>query len=60
MTHDDDLKLDPEVLERLRNGTATPADELAKLKYWRAIARNYEDPARVAELDQEIADLESK
>lgn len=56
---DPDLNVDPAVWERLRGGSSTPADELTKLKYWRAIANSYQGFERVAELNEEIADLEA-
>lgn len=49
--------LDPAIVERLRNGTATKGDEIAKLEYWRRNAIEYNDPARVEVLDAQLSAL---
>lgn len=51
-------QLDEDTLARLRDGSATPADEIAKRRSWLAVARNYNDEQRVAVLEAEIAQLE--
>jgi hypothetical protein len=50
-----DLDIDPAIVERLRNGTASREDEIAKLEYWRRVATAYGDAQRVAELDALIS-----
>ncbi|WP_309067741.1 hypothetical protein [Microbacterium sp.] len=51
----DNLDLEPDVVERLRNGTATRDDEIAKLQAWRHAAQEQGDMQRTAELDALIS-----
>ncbi|WP_203135954.1 hypothetical protein [Microbacterium sp. JZ31] len=51
----DGLDLDPEVIERLRDGTATRDDEIAKLQAWRHAAQEQGNTTRTAELDALIS-----
>ena len=49
------LGLAPDVVERLRNGTATREDEMAKLAAARRAAQEQGDLRRTAELDALIS-----
>lgn len=49
--------LDEATAERLRDGTATKLDEIAKLEYLRQAAMDHGDAARAQELDMQLSTL---
>ena len=49
--------MDEAVIERLRNGTATRADEIAKLQHLRGAALEQGDADRVEQLDMRLSVL---
>jgi hypothetical protein len=49
--------LDEAIAERLRDGTATKLDEIAKLEHLRQAAMDHGDAARVQELDVQLSTL---
>lgn len=50
-------QLDNETLARLRDGSATAADEIAKREAWLAVAKDYGDNSRVAVLEAQLEQL---
>lgn len=56
---DDEIpnQLDDETIARLRDGSATAADEIAKREAWLAVAKDYGDHKRVGELEAELDQL---
>jgi hypothetical protein len=56
--HDEDLNgLDDAIAERLRAGTGTRADEIAKLEHQRGAALERRDADRVEQLDMRLSVL---
>lgn len=49
--------LDEALVERLHDGTATRADEIAKLQHLRRLAVEREDADRIEELDMRLSVL---
>jgi len=50
-------QLDNETIARLRDGSATAADEIAKREAWLSVAREYGDDSRVAVLEAQLEQL---
>ncbi|EYT64807.1 hypothetical protein H489_0108295 [Curtobacterium flaccumfaciens UCD-AKU] len=50
-------QLDDETIARLRDGSSTAADEIAKRESWLAVARDYGDSNRAAVLEAQLEQL---